>query len=224
MSESASKKGFGSRLWSLVAEEVPEGPQATPAATAPAPVPVAPMAVSIPTPVAVVDPAIQATLEADLNTAAPEGYREIVNDLVTLAEDITDERARYRAAVRMAGKKGHSLLDLLGDLDKCLGILEAKNTEFAAEVKRQIETKVGARRSAIATREAEITAKTELMGRLQQEIAQLQHDNLLESEQISTETAKITGVGNNFRLAYQAVLANIQSIRNKISTYGEGVK
>jgi hypothetical protein len=228
MSEPKKGSWFGG-LKSLIVEEVPENgttpaapsgqPTVTPASTLP-------MVASIPTPapVAVVDPSVQKKLEEGLAAEAPPGYAEIINNLTALAEDVTEERARYRAAIRMAAKNGHSQVALLGDMDRCIGILEAKNTEFADEVKRQIETKVGARRASIANREAEITAKTELMARLQQEIGQLQQDNLTESEQISSETSKITSIGNNFRFAYQAVLSNIQTIRNKISTYGEGVK
>jgi len=221
------KKGIGSRLWSLVTEDVPDknDAQAPQAPTAPVGVPMSPAVASMPfqvsAPVAVIDPVVRKKLEDSISAEAPAGYAEIVNNLVTLSEDIPDERSRYRAAIRLAGKAGHTLDHLLGDLDKCVGILEAKAREFADEVKRQIDTKVGARRTSIAQRESEITSKTQLIVQLQGEIAQLQQANLTESEDIASETAKITGIGNNFNLAYQAVHAAVIEQRNKISTYGK---
>lgn len=218
-------KGWLSGLRDLVIEETPDKnasdqPQGTPTSAAPVHVVVAPQPVHV-VPAATVDPIMRKKLEEAIAAESPPGYSEITGHLVTLGEDITDEKTLYRSAIKIASKNGHDLAALLGDMDKCIGVLEAKEREFNEEAQRQINTKVGARRGAITKREQEIEAKTAMIAQLQQEIAQLRQDNLAETEVISSETAKITATSNNFNVTYQVVHAALIDQRNKIATYGK---
>lgn len=226
---SDKKGGLWGAIRSVIVEDVPEPEPAR--APAPSPVPVRdlpPAAVhpdhpSLAPVKAVVDQAARQRLEQAIASDAPPGYSEIVDMISTLAESIPDEGSRYRAALKLAAKHGHTVQDLLGDMDKCIGILEGKGRDFQEETKSQVARKVGARQKAVQDMDALIKSKQEQIQSIQQEIAQLSEKRGTEAAAITSETAKIQAVTESFEAVYDAVMDKLVDTRKKIEAYGKAV-
>lgn len=223
MTESKSK-GIWGAIKGAIVEETPEAAPAQ-GQSAPPPVPVPqsvappPQRVSKPE----VDQEARKRLEASITKAAPPGYVEIMDTVATLADSIPDEGARFRAALKLAAKRGHSLDDLLGDMDKCIGVLEGKKRQFEEETSHQMEAKVVARQKAISGLDEQIRAKQDQMTALQREVSELSEQRGTEAAAITSETANITAVRESFSAAYEVVYAQLQERRQKVSTYGKTV-
>jgi hypothetical protein len=169
-----------------------------------------------------VDEAIRQRLEASLLELAPAGYKELLDDLNTLADVIPHEQSRFAAALKLAAKQGHTLDHLIGDLDTCIGVLETKGREFEDEIKRQIDLKVGARQKALQDIDKKITDMHAEVARLQSEIASVSEQRGNEAASITQATTKIEQTRENFRMTFQAVMADITGTKTKILNYGKG--
>ena len=149
----------------------------------------------------------------ELAEGAPEGYKDFIGDLATLADALPTEELLYRAALKLAVKQGHSAAGLALDFDKALRLLEEQGRLFAADVEAQVKAKVGGR-------EAEVTRLDAEIAKLQESLATLAAAREAEVRAISTDTAKIEGAKVKFEGAYQAVHAQLTDQKSKLVTYG----
>lgn len=209
-------------------KEVPDAPgEEKPAVSAPTPSPVGPKATPAPA-TSVADPGLMKTLDEsakkqllDAIEASGAALVEELTDIIeTLKESIDDEGALYKAALKLLGKKGHSTTDLLGDYDKCLGVIEKKDREFEAQLKGQIDKRIGARAREIEGYESQIAAKKAQVDQLQQEIADLAIKKQEAQGSVTEEQQKLELAQDRFTRVYQAIRAEVESQRAKITQYG----
>jgi hypothetical protein len=134
---------------------------------------------------------------------------------------VDDEKVRYTAAIKSLIKKGHPVSAICQDVDKCVGVLEDKNREFASQLKAQFDKRVGSKTQTVQTCDAQILAKTAQKEKLNQEIADLAAQKSEAQQGITDEQLKLTQVGERFDMAYKAIRSEVESQRAKIAQYGE---
>lgn len=150
---------------------------------------------------------------AELEAEAPEGYKDFVGDLATLADTIHDEGLLYKAALKLAGKQGHTPTGLGLDYEKCLRLLDNQGQMFEDSVQEQITAKVGGRQAEVARLDGEIA-------RLTEQLQQLQGQRNAEASAIETDTARIETTKLMFQGAFAAVHARLNDQKNKLAAYG----
>jgi len=202
----------------LFVRDEEEAPAAAP--PVPAPIPGAatrPAVIPMPAPMPVAEVVDQGMVDRILGAlleSAPEGYKDFVADLSTLAEALPTEDLLYKAALRLAvSKQGHSVPGLLLDFDKCLRLLEEQDRSFNVDVEEQVKNRVGGRQAEVARLEGEINA-------LREQMAQLQAQRDAEAAAIATDTAKIESAKVKFKGAYQVAYSQLLDQKNKLSLYG----
>ncbi len=231
MSESKENRpSIWQSIRSMVVEEVPDPVVASVPVTKSGatmrntPIPTVPVDQALLTPMkAQADQAARQRLEQAISASAPAGYSDVSDTILTLADSIPDESQRYKAALKLAAKHGHSVSDLLGDFDKCIGVLESKGREFQDEIKSQVEKKVGSRQAKVRTIEGLVSQNQSRIGALHKEIEQLTEQLSTENSAISADTARIQDVNDGFTASYDAVLAQLVDQRKKIELYGKVV-
>lgn len=207
------KESLWGSLKGLVLEEVPD---TAPAAT-PAPAPVAappPPSHASGGPAMVprlqtVDPAVRKLLERDVNEAAKPAYSEFVKLQDSLAPVLPDESTRFKAVLAALTPNGHSVDQVLVDIDECFQALDKKEADAAAAAAKMREQRVGSRQTEVEKLTAQIEdlkaqiAKHEVAReRLQAEI----HSEVADLEQREAE----------FAAAIHAYRSELTERKNKI--------
>lgn len=146
----------------------------------------------------------------------PEAFMETLSAL----EAIPVEEARFKTALNLMGKQGHTPGAILSDYDKTLGVLAETATSFEASLQSQIEVKVGAKQQAVEQLTVTISEKEALIQAARVEIEQLKVQRDTEQSGIADEQIKLSTVQHRFKVIYQAVLTEIQNQRGKIAQYG----
>ncbi len=226
MSQSGEKKS----VWGFVKSAFVEEVASTDGGTTPSPAasrssvapPAAASAGIVPErPTSAPDQAAKERLETLLAGSAPPGYVELHDFLSTLSDSIPDETARWRAALKLAAKRGHNVEALLGDFDKCLGILEEKYRQFDADTREQIKKKIEGRQSAIEALDQQILAKEGLVVQIQAEIKDLAEQRRSESAAKDSSEAKILAVKGGFDSAYRIVHLQVSDNRRRLEAFGK---
>jgi hypothetical protein len=146
---------------------------------------------------------------------------EFSDYLETLRESIEDEAGLYKAALKLLLKKGGSLSAIRQDFDKCIGALEAKDREFGAQLKGELDRRVGTKQKTVADCQAQIEAKQEQIQKLQSEIGDLGATAHEAQGGISAEQDKLNLAQSRFTLVYKALRSEIEANSAKVTQYGE---
>jgi uncharacterized phage infection (PIP) family protein YhgE len=231
-----AKTGLG-RLWGHVlnasvdlglAERLPApGEPADPHTQAPAPA--SPRAVVAPLPRPLVNSALanelkesaRATLIAAMEASGATLVDQLLDLLESLQEDIKDETALYRAAIKVMVKQGHSVHDLRQDFDKCIGALEESDRKFEATLKGQLERRVGTKMKAATDAREQIKALQDQIGQLQSQIAELGAAAHEAESGIAEEQAQLALAQTQFTQTYDTIRAGVESHCAKVTQYGE---
>ena len=179
--------------------------------------------------VAAADPALIASLDksardqliAAMEASGAHLVEELIDLLDTMKESITDEAALYKTAIKILMKKGHTLVDVRQDFDKCIGALEAKDREFESQLKGQLDLRVGSKSTTVAACQSQITDKRMEIAKLQSEIVQLTESARVAQDGITAEQAKLNLAQSRFTLSYNALRGEITSKCNKVNQYSE---
>lgn len=176
----------------------------------------------------VVDPELVKSIDASaqkqlidaIGASGAELVEELGDIIETLKESIPDETALYKAALKMLGKKGHTAVAILGDYDKCLGVIEAKDREFEGQLKAQFDKRVGSKQQAIANFRDQITQKQAQIAQLQQEMSDLGVKAQEVQAEVGEEEQKLNLAQDRFSRVYQTIRAAIEAQRAKVAQYG----
>ncbi len=163
-----------------------------------------------------IDTMVRERLTGAINKAGVLALKELGDTLDTLTEDIPDEGARLKAAVKLVSKK-YSSGALLQDIDKCIGVLEESDRIFAEETKAQSEKTVGGKTRLVEELTTALAQKEQQIAILKQEIVDTTAQRAAEAASIAGEQNKIALVQERFRSAYQAIRTTLESQRAKIT-------
>jgi len=203
-----------------LAEEVEEQPNAE--ETVPSPV-----APKIQTVAAAADPTLVATLDQSarkqlvdaMEASGASLVEELMDLLETLRESITDETALYKAAIKILGKKGNTVVAIRQDFDKCVGALEAKDREFESQLKAQFDKRVGSRSKIVSDCHEQISDKQAQIAQLQSEIATLGATAHETQAGIAEEQSKLELAQARFTLTYKTLRGEIEASCAKVAQY-----
>ena len=148
---------------------------------------------------------------------------ELSDTLETLADAIPDEGARFKAALKLMVKKGSPIGAVLGDLDKCLGVLDQNFRTFETDTKGQLDQRVGTKVKAVQDIDGLIKAKGDQITALQNEIAELTLKRNEQQAGITVEQQKIAQVQERFGMVYRAIRTQVETQRAKVAQYGAGL-
>lgn len=176
----------------------------------------------------VVDPEMAAKLQALDNSAkerlmhvlATDGAplpEELIEIVETLADTIPDVSARYKTALKLMAKKGHTKEAILANYDKCLAALAANAAEFDKETQAAVQAKVGSKQQNLVHLEGQIRSRQEQIEALQKEIVALHGQLEAEKVAIGEESQKITLVCDRFLALYNVVRAEIEDQQKKVA-------
>jgi chromosome segregation ATPase len=149
--------------------------------------------------------------------AASKFQREISETMDLLKEDLPDEEARFKAAVKMIVRKGPTMVDLIGDIDSCVGVLQEKGREFREVLESQIDQKVGAKKRKMKETDDLIAAKHLQIETLSKEIQELtgQRNDIYAA--INDGQREIDEVKERFEVVYKSVQDELAAKKAKLS-------
>ncbi len=188
--------------------------QAVPAASAPVisnHAPAAPAANSAET--AELDQKLHGLLMATLDGAGIAIYKALDDMVDSLADVVPDQNLRYKKALEILAKQGHTLPLILQDIDKAIGALEDSSRDFEATQKSQFQQSVGALHRSVDELTAKINAKQAEVAKLNQEIGEMSKKRDTDAASISTAQANIDRVGGRYTVVYQAFMREVQAQR-----------
>lgn len=175
---------------------------------------------SAPPAVAVPDPDVVRSLEESVATGGASGYTTFLNHMHDLGEAIHAEPDRARAAIKIMSRTGQGLDALMEDIDKSVGILQARRSEFDGEVQIQVSKKVGKARSSIEDVRKAIRTKEEEAARILDEAESMKSDLIKLEAQASEDERKIRSVQAGFYASYDSVMERVERTRNLVRAFG----
>ncbi|MFA5202850.1 MAG: hypothetical protein WC708_00340 [Lentisphaeria bacterium] len=176
-----------------------------------------------PAKIAAIDESVRKELTGAVDASGSRFVTELTDTLTTLEDVVTDETKRYETALKLLKKKGVSITDIVGDLDSCIGALEAKDREFRNQLQDQFKKKVGSRQEAVQGFTDSIAAKQAQIESLQLEINQARSQRDEAQRGITEEQSKLDLVTERFSIAYKSIRAVVEAQRTKISQHGGSV-
>lgn len=151
-----------------------------------------------------------------VNDGAPL-CEELSETVETLEDAIPDEAGRYRAALKLMAKKGHTKEAIAENYVKCLAALAVNAAEFDRETQDAIQRKVGSRQQQLTSLQGQIKSRQEQIELLQKEIVNIQAQCEAETVAIGEESHKITLVRDRFIAIYNVVRAEIEDQQKKVT-------
>jgi len=219
-------RNFGKALTSLVYEDVPDEGAPAPAATAqPTPATASAAAPPPPRPSAVaedfteIDRGIQAKLLDAMNAAGAPLYNDLDAFLDEMADAIPDENMRWKKAVAFLTKKGHSITEILTDVDKCIGALEEHSRIFNSNVEQQLRSRVGSKEKSVEDLNGQLAQKQAQLDALQAEMATIREKRDADQAAISTEKARVERVQRRFSVVFPAAMTEVKGHRAKLEGF-----
>ena len=163
-----------------------------------------------------IDKQLQDILLASLHTAGIAAYTALDDMLDSLADIAPDPNVRYKKALEILAKQGHSLPLIYQDIEKAVGALEDASRAFEADQKKQFQTSVGTLHKTVDTLTQQIAAKTAQRDALTQEIAALAKSRDENSAEISNAQADIDKVEARFVIVYKSFMDEVQGQKSEI--------
>jgi chromosome segregation ATPase len=171
--------------------------------------------------VAELDQSAHEQLMLSITNSGAKLVTELASLLDTLKENITDEAALYKMALKLLFKGGHNVTDLAGDYDKCIGAIEQTDRDFEAELGKEFAKRVGGKQHAIEEATAAIATLQAEIAERQQSIAELAARSEQTRTGIAESQAKLDLTKQRFTAVYSEIRAGLQAARDKITKYGE---
>ncbi len=162
---------------------------------------------------AALDQKLHGLLMTALTTADIGAYRALDDMLDSLTDVVPDETIRYKKALEILAKQGHTLPLILEDIDKAIGALEESSRDFEATQKSQFQKSVGTLHQTVDDLTASIVAKQGQAAKLNQEVVEMTQRRSQASGSISTAQAEIDHVGGRYTAVYQTIMKEVQTQR-----------
>jgi predicted nucleic acid-binding Zn-ribbon protein len=224
VSESVQKKsgGFLDKLKGLVAEEVPDRP------TRQTPVPAAPAhAVQHvgqdhydPAPGSALvgaDPAALAKLEARLQAACPAPYAKFMEQYDSLKEDISDERTRFKVALKTTHTTG---VEISGALETLLSAMDSAKHEFEHSWDENRKKRVAESDQSISSSDELIKSSEEQIKAIQEKIAALRTKRDSDVANAKEEIRRLDGIRGGFEAAHHQVTSRLSNLKERLAALG----
>lgn len=163
-----------------------------------------------------VDKKLHEILMESLRVAGIASYTALDDMLDSLADIAPDLNVRYKKALEILAKQGHSLPLIYQDIEKAVGALEEASRNFEADQKKQFQESVGALHTSVDKLSQQIAAKQAQQAALTQEIAMLTKSRDTSTAEIASEQAQIDKVEGRFVIVYKSFMDEVQGQKSEI--------
>jgi len=171
--------------------------------------------------VATLDTSSRDQLVAAMEASGAQLVEDLMDMIGTLRENISDEAALYKAALKILVKQGNTVSAIRQDFDKCIGALEATNRDFASQLKTQLDKRVGGKLKIAQDCKAQMAAKQQQIEDLQDEVANLAAQAHEAESSVADEQAKLDLAQQRFTHNYTAIRGEIEGTCAKVAQHGE---
>jgi chromosome segregation ATPase len=171
--------------------------------------------------VAALDTSSRDQLVAAMEASGAQLVEDLMDMIGTLRENISDETALYKAALKILIKQGNTVSAIRQDFDKCIGALEATSRDFAAQLKAQLDKRVGGKLKIAQDCKAQMAAKQQQIETLQNEVANLAAQAHEAESSVADEQAKLDLAQQRFTHNYTAIRGEIEGTYAKVAQHGE---
>ncbi len=156
-----------------------------------------------------------------IDAANKEGfdYLEFKQSLQSLASMDMDEATRYQSAFAMAKTMGATPKQLLASADDYLKVLAAESKKFKAALSSQRSKQVSGREEQLKGLQKTIAQKKKKIQELTIEIEKHQEDLGQQKTAIEQAKAKVELTNQQFQLAYQSVVNQIEKDSERMTKY-----
>jgi chromosome segregation ATPase len=151
-------------------------------------------------------------------------YLEFKQSLQSLAKMPMDEQTRYQSAFAMAQSMGASASHLITTAQHYIDVLETEEKKFEGALEQQVNSKIGAQKSQIASMEKSVKEKAAQIKALTEQIAGLQKKIETTKNSIADSTSKINTTKSNFIASYNLLRGQIEADMNNMKKYLGGNK
>ncbi len=222
MSE-AKSKGLGSAFLDLFSTEVPDKPKVrnTPIPGAPrnTPLPPAPSG-DFHSTTGKVDEKALASLEARLRESLPADYAAFMETYQSLAEDIPDERTRFKVALKTSKMDaGH----VTAAIDHLLEVMNDAKLKFDKGHEARSVEKLGHARELVQTIQQQISDKQSQVTSLNAEIQALNDQGVTAAREEREERDHLAQVQAGFEAAHAQVIGRLNDQKNRVTSLGTKV-
>lgn len=163
----------------------------------------------------------KAKFDAAINAKNPKFYKKLNDLLSTLAEDMPNEGATYKTAIKLLAKEGATANLLISDLDLVISAVEENNKNFSEQAEKKLAELVGGRQNNIATIDQTLAAKQQQIQALQADITTLTSQKQEQTNLIGAETQKINLGKERFVVVYNQLRTQLQKQKDNISNYSK---
>ncbi len=169
----------------------------------------------------VMDEKSKAKFQTAINSKNPKFYVKLNDLLATLAEDMPNEGAAYKTAIKLLAKEGASTSLLISDLDICISAIDENNKSFSDTVAKKLNDLIGSRQSNITNIDQTIAQQQQQIQALQANIATLSQQKTNESSAINEETQKINLSKERFSIVYNQLRSQLLKQKDNILNYSK---
>ena len=219
MSEATKRTSVFGFLKNIVSEEVPDRP-----APRNTPVPTAPSHGVIPaeeghfgrpaSEPAPPDPAALGKLEQRLQAACPKEYAAFMEQYESLKEDISDERTRFKVALKTTHTTAEQVLE---GVDALLAVMQKAKDEFQRSFDEATSKKMGAFDETIASTNQLIESSKEQVKAIEEKIASLHQKREADIQNRMTEAHRLEDVRLGFNAAHGQVTRRLEDQKNRLA-------
>jgi chromosome segregation ATPase len=132
-----------------------------------------------------------------------------------LKDDITDDRQRFKVAL----KTSHTTTDqLLAALDQLVGAMDSAKAEFSHAFEENRNKRIGEAEASLKATDAQIATYEKQMQAIQETIASLRTKRDTDAHAIQHEAQRLDGIRASFEAAHAQVVHRLQAQKSRVET------
>ncbi len=194
---------------------IEETPEPAPPKDTPAPVAPARTFSSSTPPTGNVDQEVLAKLEARLQANCPPAYTAFMEMYDSLKEDITDDRQRFKVAL----KTSHTTSEqLIAALDQLLGTMEAARISFSHTCEENRTKRLGEAEASLKATDDLIATNEQQLKSIQETIASLRTKRETDAQAKDHDAQRLATIQTNFEASHAQVVGRLQAQKSRVQS------
>lgn len=195
-------------------EETPDAAPAPPKTSQP-PAAHATEHYSTPPTTAAPDPEMLTKLEARLQKNCPASYTAFMEMYESLKEDISDERQRFKVAL----KTSHTTTDqITSAVDTLVSTMDSAKAEFLHSFEENRSKRLGEAETSLKATDDLISSNEKQLQAIQETITSLRTKRDTDAQAKDHEAQRLDGIKSSFEAAHGQVVGRLQAQKSRIQT------
>lgn len=161
------------------------------------------------------DPQIRKVLERDVGEAAKPAYSQFLVLQEGMTAVLPNEQLRFQAVLAALGSQGHSIKQVLVDIDECFQALDRKEAEAH-------KAAADARASRVGTKQEQIVSQTKEIEGLKAKIAEIEVARARLQGEVEAEVRDIESAESRFMATSLSYRQELTDKKAKITALNNG--